>query len=434
MKNLKVGIIALFIILGLVLAGCDNPAVSNAVNQFLGGNEEDEGELDLQAITNLVGGNTFDLGGSFSSTVTGGYYEDGHFEKDIIEEGYSVAGHWDREILEEGHFVEGYFTRDLIEEGYSVPGYYDRDLIEEGYSVPGYDVDPVYGEPIPAHYDPLGELESAVTTIANSMSIPLFNTDQEARGTVTATKNGNMWNYVLTLEEGADRISLIDIQARKKTGNFASVSFTETTISNLNSYDELIITANEEKWVDEEEVILEPGYYVPGYDVDPVYGEEYWVDGYDVDPVYGEEYWVDGHDVGPVYGLDFWVPGYDVDPVYGEDYWVDGRYVPFVISNTTREIPIAYDFINNKFVEASSGLGLIIGKETITDNEDGTLTVSFVFEEGIAELIRALYCVAGGEAIAADYEYTKDDEVRGFTGIFTYDSGDTCYLGIRVQF
>ena len=136
MKHLRSGIIALFIVLGLVLSGCDNPAVSDAVNNLLGG-EKGGDENPIYTGTALLSYNSYVVTGT--ENVPG--KEPGVVGWKFVDEGL------DNSILE--GLGPDDFTWDNTTHSYFLWGH--TNSVFDHYEFKNGDVvdTSVYGDPVP---------------------------------------------------------------------------------------------------------------------------------------------------------------------------------------------------------------------------------------------------------------------------------------------
>jgi len=334
--------------------------------------------------------------------VTPGIPEEGHLDYDVIvTPGIPEEGHWDYDVI--------------VTPGEYIPG---------EYHPPVYETEE-YFEKI---FDLVNSSLIQIPDPIKNLTVTLVNPAKATRGTIALNYiSGRKFQMTVNLNDGNNTLRNIVI----KTGNgiadnCTNVAAIDGDIVTLGAGNRLICSAEESLF--HEGVESEPGYFDP--DIEVVPPEYLWV--VDAEAVPPEYLWVvDAEAVPPEY---LWVV--DAEAVPPEYLWVvdvegeEGYFLPagVITTDTTKEILLGYNLLSNQF---ELGGGMIFAKATITDNEDGTLTVSFVFEDGVADLVDNLYCTA---CDLSGFEYSEMDRITGFTKDFYYESGEDYYVRIALQF
>ena len=476
---------AIVLILGLILAGCDNLIIQNLLDDI---SRKDNNKYEFEQFIKLVKGKPIVADSSFASKIV----KTSEDKWIVTKEGVwvpDVPAKWvvtkDKEWVDESG-KEWVVTkeRELIPE---VPREWvvtkERELVpevprewvvtKERELVPEVpaewvvtkesewvdDYQPPYVVVKEAEWVPDGKLEEAPANMKNGVSynnittnsIDLLLENNEKIGTVALLKTGSgnvrTVDVTVTLDSTIENISLAEVRIYSSTtaptiGSPGTLSKTNTNgevtgITLVNNGDFVYVLATVE---------VESGYWIPevrewppivpghmskeeGYWTEAE--EEYWTEeeGYWTEAK--EEYWTEEEgyweDI-PGYWIEeegYWtefIPGYFADE---EGYWVYGAST---IIDTTKKISFGYSTDTNQIEENT---GMIFMNITIVDNENGKLTVTFDYETGLKEVIKELRCAISDSKIGSDDTFEK---VENFTHVFDYKSGEAVYLEAIMQF
>ena len=484
MRKFRFMIWAIILILSLVLAGCDNLIIQNLLEDLSG--KDNIFKLDL--FFNLVEGKNISAESSFASKVIkisddqwivtkeGVWVDEVTTEwvvtkeeewvDDVVPEWIvTKAEGWVDEVAPEWVVTKEEEWVDDIAPEWVVTK--EEEWVDE--------YQPPYVVLKEAEWSPNGEIIEVDAIMRSGVSynnitttsVDLLLANDEKIGTVTLFKTGSgnirTVDVTVTLDPEIENISLTEVRIYGSTtaptvDNPGTLDKTNTNgevtqITLVNNGDFVYVLATVEAesgyWTEEEGylppvvpgyLIEEEGYWtdaIPGYRIDE---EGYWTDaipgyrieeeGFWTDAIPGyrieeEGYWTD---LIPGYLIEeegYWtetIPGYWTDE---EGHWVDGA---FNIINTTRKTSFGYNPETDQIVENK---GMIFMSINFIDNKDSTLTVTFDFETGVAELIKELHCAVSNNEISSDDIYVK---VENFTHVCNYKSGDTVYIEAIMQF
>lgn len=381
MKKLKLGVVAVFVILGLSLAGCSNPAATDLRNS---GNNTSN--LDL--VKSLIGGTSFASEIGFASTVS-----------------TSTERVW--QVTKESEWV----PPQPVESSWVAPQPVEDSLVPpqpiEDSWVPA--VPPVWVDDPEAVKVINAYMANGVQYTGTSATKPVT-VDLQGNGVVygsitlvqiTTTGSSKQVSGKVSLKPEFDKIQMAEVavyssldKAPPSMDNPGTLLFTSdqaeivATVSNPTDYIYAVVKLEEHNGYWTEEI---PGYFAE-------YTKEYYAEyteGYYAE--YTDEYWTEE-----------------------EGYWVEPGDP--IISDTEKTLSLGYDLQTAKIVENS---GINFGDVTIVDNKDGTLTVRFTFVPGFAELVDSISCGIGAD---------DPVEVADFTRTFAYNSGDAVTINTLLQF
>ena len=408
MKNLKslVRLISILTVIVFAFAACDQ--VASILDDYYNPGDED----DLVLLESLVSGKEFSAVTSFSSTV----------KEDIF---------WEWVITREEEVVDPVYGSEkvILEPEVVVDPVYGPEKV---LITPEIVVDPVYGEWIEGEYDfdkPLALTSPANTKLnqnnlaTNSKTTVALNSGTAKRADIILTKTAAAKFSIAIVPALADNTdSLFENLAIKYNNKDCSIVGGIVTFPNDNGNNNLVITAKEFVFIPAHFEILAEGYTIPA-----VYEDVLVEEGYTIPAVWDYPILEEGYTIPAVWGYPLLEEGYTIPE---EGHWEAGTGL--VVTDTTSKVSIGYNTATDKIEISNSAIGLLVFAEaTITDDEEGNLTVQFNFADEIKALVSSIACAIGDNANipAAAFVETENN-----AAIFEYESGKLVYLGVEIKF